>query len=99
MPMNAPIWLSCALSYSPSDAWFSLAFLSLAEYGLLVNAERLPMGLTHSWIRPTELPARLFAQAVEDIRTVLASAEVPLAGLEGVGEPILRLDAVIFNGV
>lgn len=57
------------------------------------------MGLTHSWLRPTELPADKFATAVKDIRLVLKNFDVPLAGFEGHGEPIFNDDAVVFNGV
>src|SRR5687768_12698708 len=56
------------------------------------------MGVTHYWYRPTELPAAAFAAAVEDLRRVLKTVDVPLAGFEGTGERILRDDAVVFNG-
>src|SRR4051812_15261012 len=56
------------------------------------------MGLTHSWLRPTELPTDAFAAAVTDIRRVLESSSIPLAGLEGRGAPILVDDGVAFNG-
>ena len=56
------------------------------------------MGLTHSWLRPTELPATPFAAAVKDIRLVVSAAGVLLAGIEGRGEPILLDDTVVFNG-
>ncbi len=57
------------------------------------------MGLTHSWLRPTELPVDQFAAAVRDVRLVLKHVDVPLAGFEGRGEPIFSDDAVVFNGV
>src|SRR4051794_9594297 len=56
------------------------------------------MGLTHYWYRPTELPTEPFAAAVEGIRQVLKVTGVPLGGFEGVGDPILKPDAVVFNG-
>ena len=40
------------------------------------------IGLTHSWLRPTELPAEAFAAAVKDIQRVLKNADIPLAGFE-----------------
>jgi hypothetical protein len=57
------------------------------------------MGLTHSWLRPTELPPDQFAAAVKDIRLVLDRAEIPLAGFESRGQPIFLADTVVFNGV
>src|SRR4051812_32399048 len=57
------------------------------------------MGLTHSWLRPTELPADAFAAAVKDIQLALKRANIPLAGFEGSGKPVFREDAVVFNGV
>ena len=57
------------------------------------------MGLTHSWLRPTELPADAFADAVRDVRRVLEAAAIPLAGFEGRGEPVFLDDVVVFNGV
>jgi hypothetical protein len=57
------------------------------------------MGLTHSWRRPTELSAEAFRAAVADIRKVLKASNVPLAGFHGVGESVMRDDAVVFNGV
>ena len=57
------------------------------------------MGLTHSWLRPTELPARAFSAAVKDIQLVLRATDIPLAGFEGRGQPVFLDDAVVFNGV
>jgi hypothetical protein len=57
------------------------------------------MGLTHSWLRPTELSAGGFAAAVRDIRRVLKTADIPLAGFEGRGQPVFLNDAIVFNGV
>src|SRR4051812_11997493 len=57
------------------------------------------MGLTHSWLRPTELPATAFAAAVKDIQRILEVADVPLAGFEGRNQPVFLDDAIVFNGV
>src|SRR6476660_4895162 len=57
------------------------------------------MGLTHSWLRPTELPAEAFTAAVRDIQLVLKAADIPLAGFEGHGQPIFLDDTIVFNGV
>lgn len=56
------------------------------------------MGLTHYWLRPTELPPDKFASAVQDIHRLLPTLNVPLAGFEGTGEPILTDDTLMFNG-
>ena len=61
------------------------------------NVERR-MGLTHYWYRPTELPAEIFAAAVDDVRLVLKRLDLPLAGFEGKGEPILTPSSIVFNG-
>ena len=57
------------------------------------------MGLTHSWLRPTELPTEAFAAAVRDVQRVLKDANIPLAGFEGHGPPVFLDDAIVFNGV
>lgn len=57
------------------------------------------MGLTHNWHRPTELPADAFARAVTDCRRVLSGLDVPLAGFEGIGDPIFDANTILFNGV
>ncbi|MBA3775431.1 MAG: hypothetical protein H0X11_03150 [Betaproteobacteria bacterium] len=57
------------------------------------------MGLTHSWLRPTELPAGAFTDAVRDIQRLLKDANIPLAGFEGQGPPVFLDDAIVFNGV
>src|SRR4051812_7120317 len=57
------------------------------------------MGLTHSWLRPTELPAEAFAAAVDNLRLALTHMDIPLAGFEGHGQPLFLEDAVVFNGV
>ena len=56
------------------------------------------MGWTHSWQRPTELPAKRFAAAVEDCRKILPALGVPMAGFDGTGEPILTDEQIVFNG-
>ncbi len=56
------------------------------------------MGLSHYWHRGTELPAEDFAAAVEDVRTAIFKIQVPLAGFDGTGQPILKADTVVFNG-
>lgn len=56
------------------------------------------MGLTHSWERPTELPANEFASAVRDIQKALARLDVPLAGFDGSGKPQFADDHLIFSG-
>lgn len=56
------------------------------------------MGLTHHWLRPTELPAAAFKQAAEDCRIVFESVSAELGGFEGFGEPVLDNDHIIFNG-
>ena len=57
------------------------------------------MGLTHSWLRPTELPAEAFAAAVKDTQQAIRALAIPLAGFEGRGQPVFLDDAVVFNGV
>jgi hypothetical protein len=57
------------------------------------------MGLTHYWLRPTELPAEAFAAAVWDVRRVLDAAGIPLAGFDGRGRAVFLDDTIVFNGV
>jgi len=40
------------------------------------------MGLSHHWRRPTELPADLFRAAAADVRKLLSSSQVELAGFD-----------------
>lgn len=56
------------------------------------------MGLSHSWERPTELPAAHFASAVRDVQLVVESLAVPLGGFDGTGSPIFLPDTIVFNG-
>lgn len=56
------------------------------------------MGLTHYWERPTELPKKPFAAAVEDLRRLIAGAGAELAGFDGTGSPICETEHVVFNG-
>lgn len=56
------------------------------------------MGWTHSWNRPTELPAEAFAKASDHCRKILELIGVPLAGFDGTGEPIFTDDSIVFNG-
>jgi hypothetical protein len=59
---------------------------------------RLTMGWTHHWQRPIELPKVAFAAAVRDCRKVLPQTGIGLAGRDGTGMPILRDNAIVFNG-
>lgn len=56
------------------------------------------MGLTHHWRRPTELPHAQFRDAVADCRRLFDSAAAQLGGFDGLGDPVLRDDRIIFNG-
>lgn len=56
------------------------------------------MGLTHSWRRPTELPAAAFEAAVADVRKVLEQAGMALGGFDGTGSPIFESNHIVFNG-
>lgn len=56
------------------------------------------MGWTHYWQRDAQLAPEAFASAVADLKAVLPGAGVRLAGPEGVGEPVLEADRVLFNG-
>jgi hypothetical protein len=60
--------------------------------------KRIAMGLTHTWRRPTELPATAFNAAVADARKILGQAGIPLAGFDGTGSPILESNHIVFNG-
>jgi hypothetical protein len=57
------------------------------------------MGLTHYWRRPVELEATVFKAAVADIKKVLAEFDIPLAGWDGKGKPVLKHNYVRFNGL
>ena len=55
------------------------------------------MGWTHYWKKEIELPAEKFSKAVDDCRKMLALLDVSLVGPDGVGEPVLNDDEIIFN--
>ncbi len=57
------------------------------------------MSWTHYWEREIELPADAFAKAADDCRTILAAADVRLAGGQSEGEPVFTRDEIAFNGV
>ena len=56
------------------------------------------MGHTNYWTRRPELPAKEFAAAVKDIKTIIKKLGVPLGGRDGTGRPIFRADLIAFNG-
>lgn len=56
------------------------------------------MGWTHSWKRPIELPTKEFQAAVSDVRQALEAIGLELAGFEGLGDPVLNDDHIVFNG-
>lgn len=56
------------------------------------------MGWTHSWRRPTELPADRFAAAAADWRRVQDKVCVAIAGFDGTGEPQVDDEHIVFNG-
>jgi len=56
------------------------------------------MGLSHYWKRETELPPDAFARAVVDSLKVVDVLAIPLAGINGAGEPIFSPDMIAFNG-
>ena len=56
------------------------------------------MGLTHYWRRPPRLPTAMFCAAVEDVRRILSTVAIKLAGRDGTGEPILLDSRISFNG-
>lgn len=56
------------------------------------------MGLTHYWDRLPELEATVFESAVTDIKKVFDEFDIPLAGGDGEGKPVLTKDEVCFNG-
>jgi hypothetical protein len=60
------------------------------------------MGFTHGWKRPLLIPEGAFAAAALDCGCVLGACRamgVALAGPLGVGEPVVRFDAVALNGL
>ena len=56
------------------------------------------MGLTHYWRRPARLPPDMFRAAVADVRRLLSTAPVHVAGIDGTGAPVLCDDQIAFNG-
>lgn len=56
------------------------------------------MGWTHNWRRGTELPPAMFAAAVGGCQKVLGATGVPLAGIDGTGQPVFQEDVIVFNG-
>ena len=56
------------------------------------------MGLTHYWRRPARLSPDKFRAAVVDVRLLLSTAPVGVAGIDGTGAPILHDDQIAFNG-
>lgn len=56
------------------------------------------MGYTNNWQRPTEFPAQAFAAAVRDCQALFPTIDVPLAGFDGTGDPVLEEGHVVFNG-
>lgn len=56
------------------------------------------MGITHHWKRPTELAEAAFANAILDLRKLIAAADLDIAGFDGTGLPILLSNHVVFNG-
>ena len=57
------------------------------------------MGLTHYWKRPSELPADAFRAAVDDCRRLFQAAGAQLGGFEGIGDPLLNDERIVFNGL
>lgn len=57
------------------------------------------MGWTHHWKRGTELCEQAFALAARDFGMMIPLVAVPLAGFNGTGQPVIRDDAIEFNGV
>lgn len=56
------------------------------------------MGWTHAWRRQTELPARAFSLASDEIRTIMKFIGVPISGFNGHGMPIITESSIVFNG-
>ena len=56
------------------------------------------MGLTHYWRRPARLSPVKFRAAVAEIRHLLSTVPVDIAGIDGTGVPILRDHQIAFNG-
>ena len=56
------------------------------------------MGWTHNWRRGTELPPATFAAAIRDCRKTLPCTGVSLAGFDGIGQPVLQEEVIVFNG-
>ncbi len=57
------------------------------------------MGYTHYLYRAREFDPTAFRAAVADLRMVILAAEIPLAGWDGCGEPVLTDEAISLNGV
>lgn len=56
------------------------------------------MGLTHYWYRvPRARPAAM-ALAATDIERILTSINIPLAGSDGTGDPVISASGIHFNG-
>ena len=56
------------------------------------------MAYTIHWIRPEELPARIFAAATLDLQRVLLTRPDLVAGPWGDGSPVITDNEVSFNG-
>lgn len=59
------------------------------------------MGYTHYWYRSKIIPAETFEKIVSDFRVLMPQFEgydVPLAGGDGTGEPVVTPEEVVFNG-
>jgi hypothetical protein len=57
------------------------------------------MSWTHYWQRGTELSQAPFQAVLIDLRKLLDSTDIKLAGNDGLEEPFLSLDEISFNGV
>ena len=56
------------------------------------------VGWTHYWQRPIELSAKEFAAAATDLRRLLSTIEIPLAGFDGTGSARVEDAHIVFNG-
>ena len=56
------------------------------------------MGHTNYWNQQRELPAKAFAAAVKDCKTIMRHLKIPLGGPDGTGRPVFGPDIISFNG-
>lgn len=56
------------------------------------------MGLTNYWQRPAIIPSDRFSRILTDVQLLLPHMGVALAGVEGIGKPVVTAEMIGMNG-